>query len=34
MVSWSIPRNRLLGELIINLGKPPDHDWPIHDIGQ
>ena len=27
-------RNRLLSQLTINLGKPPDHDPPIHNIGQ
>ncbi len=34
MESSSILRNRLLSQLTINLGKPPDHDRPIHDIGQ
>jgi hypothetical protein len=27
-------RNMLLSQLTINLGKPPDHDRLIHDIGQ
>ena len=34
MESKSILRNVLLRQLTINLGKPPDHDRSIHNIGQ
>jgi hypothetical protein len=34
MESRSILRNMLLSQLTINLGKPPEHAPPIHDIGQ
>ena len=27
-------KGMLLSQLTINLGKPPDHDRPIHNIGQ
>jgi hypothetical protein len=34
MASRWIRRNMSLSQLTINLGKPPDHAPPIHNIGQ